>query len=60
MSLQRPLIGSQLKIEITGLGADRCLFNSGEGQITELQDYKFTEDTDLGASLGLRNYEITC
>ena len=36
MSLQRPLIGSQLKIEITGLGADRCLFISGEGQITEL------------------------
>ena len=58
-SLQRPLIGSQLKIEITRLWVDRCLFNSGEGQITELQDYEFTETTDLGASSILQNYEIT-
>ena len=30
-----------------------------EGQITKLQDFEFTEATDLVASLRLRNYEIT-
>ena len=45
--------------EIMRLQADRCLFITGEGQITDLQDYEFTEATDLGASLRLRNYEIT-
>ena len=41
------------------LRADRYLFISGEGQITKLQDYEFTETTDLGASSILQNYEIT-
>ena len=40
------------------LRADRYLFISGEGQITKLQEYEFTETTDLGASSILQNYEI--
>ena len=59
-SLQRPLIWEPAwDYEIMRLRADRCLFISGEGQITDLQDYEFTEATDLGASSRLRNYEIT-
>ena len=34
-------------------------FFSGEGQITRLRDYEFTEATYLGASSRLRDYEIT-
>ena len=59
-SLQRPLTWETARDnEIAWLWADRCLFISGEGQITKLQDYEFTEATDLGASSRLRNYEIT-
>ena len=58
-SLQRPLIWEPAwDYEIMRLHADRCLLISGEGQITELQDYEFTVTTDLGASLILRNYMI--
>ena len=47
-SLQRPLIWEPARdYEITRLRADRCLFISGEGQITKLQDYELTESNSI-------------
>ena len=60
VSLQRPVIWETARdYEITRLRADRCLFISGEGQITKLQDYELTEATDLEDSSRLWNCKIT-
>ena len=57
-SLQSPLIWEPARdYEITRLRADRCLFISGEGQITKLQDYELTGSNSF---LSIKFSEIIC